>query len=182
MGVRGGRGSYASIHLPNSTAALPLYPTTACCKYLLGRDGEKVCSDNIRCLDNTKTQTSTDIKAFSFFLKCYHSSSDNHVEILITEEREGSGWNVKRCMMEITHDSSLGFSLIYFYWNYDGNCNFAPLFFPSVCCGCITTSAYFFVFIFKQHEIWAALADSQYCALLISSWMTLSFVDMFFVI
>lgn len=129
MGVRGGRGSYASIHLPNSTAALPLYPTTACCKYLLRRDRERVHRDNIRCLDMRKDTNINRHEGISPFLKCYNSSNDNHVEMLITEERGGSGWNVKRCMMEIT-DSSLGFFfnllLLQFWWDLQFHSTVSP--------------------------------------------------------
>lgn len=94
MGVRGGRGSYASIHLPNSTAALPMYPTTVnTCVEGTKKECAEATSDS---WVYTKTQTSTDMKTFPFFTKRYHCSNDEHVDMLITEEQGGSGWNVQR--------------------------------------------------------------------------------------
>lgn len=187
MGVRGGRGSYTSIHLPNSTAALPLYQITGCCKYSLGGEREWVCRDNIRYLytktHTTETETSTDMKEFPFFIKHYHCTNDSHVEMLITEEQGGSGWNAKSVTC-YTQYNKLGFT-----WNYYWNLDWVAVLL-SVCCGWMTivhhSIAECFVFILRQYEIWTTLAVMKWQSIqLIPNQLLKDFlplVDMFFFI
>lgn len=121
--MRGGRGSYASIHLPNSTAALPLDLNTACCE-----GTEKECveteSDALKYkkTHTTKTQTSTDMKAFPFSFKYQHCNNDNYVEMLITEEQGDSGLEYEIMDFGDYTGKELDFSLNDFNWNTDGNC------------------------------------------------------------
>lgn len=130
-----------------------------------------------------KTQTSTDMKAFppsssattaamTTMWRCWSQRSG--------EEVAGMGkdawWRLRRTVAWVS-------SLIYFYCNSDGICNFTPLFLPQ--CVLWLDDRWWvhyskcFVFTFRQHEIWSISWQS---ILLITNQLLkdfLSYVDMF---